>query len=110
MQGRLPVSGLLLPFSISTGLSGTVHVAAAESRGMKGRLQEQAPEAAEGKLINVTAAASHNPTDTLLPPDTERWAPPPWISFLVLGAAWVAELLKAPQETRMHLKFEKFNT
>ena len=107
MQGRLPVSGLLLPFSISTGLSGTVHVAAAESRGMKGGLQEQAPEAAEGKLIKVTAAASHNPTAMLLPPDTGRWAPPPWISFSVLGAAWAAELLKAPQEIRMHLKFEK---
>lgn len=38
MQGRLPVSGLLLPFSISTGLSGTVHVAAAANKKAGSRL------------------------------------------------------------------------
>lgn len=86
MQGRLPVSGLLLPFSISTGLSGTVHIAAAESRGMKGRLQEQAPEAAEGKLINVTAVASHNPTDTPCCPQILNTGPhPPGFPFRSWG-------------------------
>lgn len=40
MQGGLPVSGLFLAFSISTRLSGTVHIAATEEKGeMKGRLQ-----------------------------------------------------------------------
>lgn len=32
MQGGLPVSGLLLSFSISTRLSGTIHVAATERK------------------------------------------------------------------------------
>lgn len=37
MQGGLPISGLLLPFSIRTRLPGTVHVAAAKSTG-KGKV------------------------------------------------------------------------
>lgn len=54
MQGGLSVSGLLLPFSVSTGLSGTVHVTAAESKGgWKAGFKSQAPQPAEGTLTNA---------------------------------------------------------
>lgn len=59
MQGGLPVSGLLLPFSVRTGLPGTVHIAAAESEGdMRGGLQEPGSQPSRRLVSKCTAAAS----------------------------------------------------
>lgn len=71
MQGGLPVSGLLLSFSISTRLSGTIHVAATERKrkykaseatlapGLRARPQRRAAaQPTQWKAPAATAAAT----------------------------------------------------
>lgn len=66
MQGGLAISGLFLSFSISTGSSGTVHIAATEEKGkMKGRLQGQSFHLAWRRADKYTAADLSDSTKKL---------------------------------------------
>lgn len=86
MQGRLPISGLFLAFSISTGLSGTVHIAAAEEEEeMKGRLHVPSCHPASRHADKLPAAALSNPAKSSAPglpslalaSNVSVWVPPP---------------------------------
>lgn len=119
MQGRLPVSGLFLAFSISTGLSGTVHIAAAEEKGeMKGRLQVPSFHPASRHAGKYPAAALSNPTKSSAPGTAilgfkcQCLGPPPTdSSVLVLGTGQPGQQNSTcPQGSCMHLNFENHHS